>query len=97
MRMYNGRPRKKYVTGNIGSLAQDEVFVFGSNLDGFLGGGAARAAFNKFGAVWGKGGGQGFKGRVMPFLQCMADRTQLSHTLTSSLLSQRNILNSISM
>lgn len=56
MRMYNGRPRKKYVTGNIGSLAQDEVFVFGSNLDGFLGGGAARAAFNKFGAVWGKGG-----------------------------------------
>ena len=58
MRMYNGRPRKKYVTGNIGSLAQDEVFVFGSNLDGFLGGGAARAAFNKFGAVWGKGGGR---------------------------------------
>lgn len=57
MRMYNGRPRKKYVTGNIGSLEQDEVFVFGSNLDGFHGGGAARAAFNRFGAVWGKGVG----------------------------------------
>ena len=29
--MYNGRPRKKYVTGNIGSLENDEVSVSGSN------------------------------------------------------------------
>ena len=29
--MYNGRLRKRYVAGNIGSLENDEVFVSGSN------------------------------------------------------------------
>lgn len=56
MRMYNGRPRKKYVTGNIGSLAQDEVFVFGSNLDGFLGGGAAPCRIQQVRSRMGQGG-----------------------------------------
>lgn len=32
-----------------------EVFVFGSNLAGFHGAGAARAAWQRFGAKWGKG------------------------------------------
>jgi len=41
----------------IKSLAPNEVFVFGSNLGGFHGGGAARAAMNHFGAVWGQGVG----------------------------------------
>ena len=31
------------------------IFVFGSNLGGIHGGGAARAAHEKFGAVWGEG------------------------------------------
>ena len=33
------------------------MFVFGSNLGGFHGGGAARAAMNHFGAIWGQGVG----------------------------------------
>ena len=36
-------------------LSNNEVFVFGSNLSGFHGGGAAAVAFRKFGAQWGKG------------------------------------------
>lgn len=38
-------------------LAENEIFVFGSNLAGMHGGGAARIAFNKFGAIWGQGVG----------------------------------------
>ncbi len=41
----------------ITELAPDELFVFGSNANGFHGGGAARLAFEKFGAVWGEGHG----------------------------------------
>lgn len=41
----------------IKSLEPNEVFVFGSNLGGFHAGGAARAALNNFGAVWGQGVG----------------------------------------
>lgn len=38
-------------------LQPDEVFVFGSNATGAHGGGAARIACDRFGAVWGKGHG----------------------------------------
>lgn len=41
----------------ITSLADNEIFVFGSNLEGHHGGGAARIAAGKFGAVWGQGVG----------------------------------------
>ncbi|TAM70062.1 MAG: hypothetical protein EPN48_06665 [Microbacteriaceae bacterium] len=41
----------------IDRLAPDEIFVFGSNADGFHGGGAARFAADHFGAVWGEGHG----------------------------------------
>lgn len=52
-------------TGSMGSftpemiktLAPNEVFVFGSNLGGFHAGGAARAALDRFGAIWGQGVG----------------------------------------
>ncbi|MDR1338761.1 MAG: hypothetical protein LBK58_01680 [Prevotellaceae bacterium] len=40
----------------INSLKKDEIFVFGSNLSGFHGGGAASLAM-QWGAVWGKGVG----------------------------------------
>ena len=39
----------------IDSLDKNEIFVFGSNLDGMHGGGAARIAYQSYGAVWGKG------------------------------------------
>ncbi|MBQ9469397.1 MAG: hypothetical protein IJU72_00420 [Bacteroidales bacterium] len=38
-------------------LAPNEVFVFGSNLDGMHGGGAALLAYRRFGAVMGQGVG----------------------------------------
>ena len=41
----------------INNLKPNEIFVFGSNLDGIHGGGAALAAYNKFGAIWGQGVG----------------------------------------
>lgn len=42
---------------NIQSLQPNEVFVFGSNLAGSHGGGAALVAYRKFGAIWGQGVG----------------------------------------
>lgn len=41
----------------IKELNENEIFVFGSNLDGLHGGGAARIAYDKFGAIWGQGVG----------------------------------------
>lgn len=41
----------------IGELEPGQVFVFGSNVQGFHFGGAARVAFDLFGAVWGEGEG----------------------------------------
>lgn len=51
------------------SLAPEEVFVFGSNLAGFHGGGAARAAYNKFGAIWGQGVGMQGQSYAIPTMQ----------------------------
>ena len=39
----------------IESLEENEVFVFGSNLDGYHIGGAAMITKERFGAVWGQG------------------------------------------
>ena len=41
----------------ITELKENEIFVFGSNLQGMHGGGAARLAYEKFGAIWGQGVG----------------------------------------
>ncbi len=41
----------------INDLNENEIFVFGSNLEGSHGGGAAAIAAKKFGAVWGQGVG----------------------------------------
>lgn len=46
-----------YFGSEIKQLYPDEIFVFGSNLAGVHGSGAARTAMDKFGAVFGKGVG----------------------------------------
>lgn len=46
-----------YTPENITHLDPDDIFVFGSNLDGMHMGGAARVAYEKFGAKWGQGVG----------------------------------------
>ena len=57
MRIYNGKQRSDYTPDWITDLQDDEVFVFGSNLGGFHGGGAAHIAMRQFGAKWGQGVG----------------------------------------
>lgn len=49
---------EKRISSNfIKKLEENEIFVFGSNLEGMHGGGAARIAYEKFGAIWGQGVG----------------------------------------
>lgn len=44
----------QYTPQFITSLENNEIFVFGNNLEGAHLGGAARIAYQKFGAVWDK-------------------------------------------
>lgn len=48
---------QKITPDYISELKSGEIFVFGSNLAGYHGGGAARIAHTNFGAVWGQGVG----------------------------------------
>lgn len=57
LRNFNKKNVMEYTPENITSLKPGEIFVFGSNLSGSHGGGAALAAYRKFGAVWGQGVG----------------------------------------
>jgi len=61
--------RAKYTPEFITELADDEVFVFGSNLAGMHGGGAAATAYRCFGAVWGQGVGLQGKSYAIPTMQ----------------------------
>lgn len=54
--------KDKFTPNYIESLEENEVFVFGSNLDGYHIGGAARIAKERFGAVWGQG--VGLQGKI---------------------------------
>lgn len=49
--------KDKFTPEFITELKENEIFVFGSNLDGMHIGGAARIAHDKFGAIWGQGVG----------------------------------------
>ena len=60
---------KRYTPENIRELGPGEVFVFGSNLSGMHGGGAARVAYEKFGAVWGQGTGLQGRSYGIPTMQ----------------------------
>ncbi len=55
-----------YTPEKIFNLAPNEIFVFGSNLSGIHGAGAARLAFDRFGAVWGVGVGHQGKSYALP-------------------------------
>lgn len=48
---------REYTPEFITELKPNEIFVFGSNIHGMHGGGAAAIAFRKFGAEWGVGEG----------------------------------------
>ncbi len=59
----------RITNANIRILQPDEIFVFGSNLTGMHGGGAARLAYQKFGAVWGQGVGLQGQSYAIPTMQ----------------------------
>lgn len=66
---------KRYSPTNIISLKDNEIFVFGSNLSGFHGGGAAKLALDKFGAVYGNGIGLQGKSYAIPTKDFFIRRT----------------------
>ena len=59
----------EYTPDVINSLAENEVFVFGSNLRGWHQGGAAKHAQRYFGAVWGQGVGLQGQSYAIPTMQ----------------------------
>ena len=60
---------REYTPERITMLKPEEVFVFGSNLEGAHGGGAARLAYISFGAVWGQGVGMQGQCYAIPTMQ----------------------------
>lgn len=50
--------KKRITSAFITHLNDGEIFVFGSNKEGLHGGGAARTAYERFGAQWGVGTGR---------------------------------------
>lgn len=57
---------KRFTPDHITELSKCEVFVFGSNLEGQHAGGAARFAYDHFGAEWGNGVGPQGKCYAIP-------------------------------
>ena len=66
---YNGIERPASTPDFITELKPDEIFVFGSNLAGMHGGGAAYAAWRKFGAIMGQGVGLQGQSYGIPTMQ----------------------------
>ena len=60
---------REFTPERIMTLKPNEIFVFGSNLDGYHGGGAARIAMDRFGAVWGQGVGLQGQCYAIPTMQ----------------------------
>lgn len=50
-------------------LQPDEIFVFGSNVNGAHAGGAARTAVERFGAIWGQGEGLQGQSYAIPTME----------------------------
>ena len=63
----------KYTPEEITTLGRRDIFVFGSNLAGHHTGGAAKVAFNRFGAVWGQGEGLQGNSYAIPTMQGSID------------------------
>lgn len=90
---YNREFTPEFIT----ELQPNEIFVFGSNIGGFHGGGAAAIAFRKFGAEWGvgegltghcyalptmEGGVDYIAGKVQNFLACAKAHPELKFFVT---------------
>lgn len=60
--------KRKFTPETIDELKANEVFVFGSNRNGNHYGGAAKVAYEKFGAEWGVGEGHTGQSYALPTL-----------------------------
>ena len=69
MKAYHDIERPDFTPEFITELKPDEVFVFGSNLAGMHGGGAAYVAFKQFGAMMGCGVGLRGQSYAIPTMQ----------------------------
>lgn len=61
--------KRDFTPEKISELRTNEIFVFGSNLAGQHGGGAAHLAYKRFGAVWGQGVGMQGQSYAIPTMQ----------------------------
>jgi hypothetical protein len=61
--------KKRTTPERITELKPNEIFVFGSNLQGMHGGGAAHIAYRKFGAIMGQGVGLQGQSYGIPTMQ----------------------------
>ena len=61
--------QKRTTPERITELQPNEIFVFGSNLRGMHGGGAAYVALRKFGAIMGQGVGLQGQSYAIPTMQ----------------------------
>lgn len=59
----------QYTPDRIASIGPNDIFVFGSNLQGRHAGGAARVAMNRFGAIFGQGVGLQGNTYAIPTMQ----------------------------
>lgn len=69
---------RRVASDRIADLGENEIFVFGSNIQGAHGGGAAWYAHKKFGAEWGVG--EGLTGRTYA-LPTMEGKASLQHAV----------------
>ncbi len=68
----------RIASDRIATLGENEIFVFGSNIQGSHGGGAAWYAYKTFGAEWGVG--EGLTGRTYA-LPTMEGKASLQHAV----------------
>lgn len=90
-------PSERITSDRITELRPGKIFVFGSNLEGAHGGGAALLAWRKWGAKWGQGvglqgqtygiptmhgGPEAIRPYVDEFIRFAADHTELHFLVT---------------
>ncbi len=87
----------RVASDRIAALGTNEFFVFGSNIQGAHGGGAARFAHQRFGAEWGVGEGltgrtyalptmegeRAMRGAVERFIACAKSHPELTFLVTA--------------
>lgn len=88
---------REFTPSKISHLEPNEIFVFGSNIHGSHGAGAARAAYERFDAEWGvgegltgqsyalptmEGGVDYIAGKVQNFLACAKQHPELKFYVT---------------